>query len=65
MPRLRRNLNDWEMVELCRMLSLLNGSKPDPSLRDDWEWVISRNDRFSSRSLYLELVNFRSFSFPH
>lgn len=31
MPRLFRNLNDWEVGELCRLLSLLDGLKPDPT----------------------------------
>lgn len=27
-PRLRRNLNDWEMEELTSLLGLLKGSRP-------------------------------------
>lgn len=64
-PRLHRNLNDWEMGELCSLLSLLDGLKLNPSLRVDWEWFISRKGRFSSIFLSLELVNFRTFPFHH
>lgn len=34
-PRLRQNLNDWEMDEMGRLLSLVDSFKPNPSLLDD------------------------------
>lgn len=36
-PRLRRNLNDWEIGELGNLLALLEGSKPNPLMGDSWE----------------------------
>lgn len=65
MTRLCRDLNEWEMGELCRLLGLFNGMKPKPSWKDDWEWTISKKRRFTSKSFYLELVDNRSNSFPH
>lgn len=64
-PCLHRNLNDWEMGKLCRLLSLLDGLKLDPNVGDGWEWVIFSKGKFSSNSLYLELVGDRSVLFPH
>lgn len=34
---LRRNLNDWEMEDMCRLLSFLDGFKPNPNVGDGWE----------------------------
>lgn len=53
-PRLRKNLNDWEMGELLGLFNLLENNKPDPSMDDGWEWVICSKGRFTSKSLYSE-----------
>lgn len=45
--RLRRNLNDWELDDLGRMLALLEDIKSSPSLKDGWEWVISKKGKFT------------------
>lgn len=47
------------------LLRLLEGIKPDPSLFDGWESVISSKGRFTPKSLDLELVNDRPLSFLH
>lgn len=39
---LRRNLNDWEVEDLGRMLGLLDRSKPNPSSRDKWVWTLKK-----------------------
>lgn len=66
LPHLRKNLNDWEIVDMCRLLSLLDGLIPDLNVRDGWEWTISSKGRFSSKSLYLELLVLDKFIlFPH
>lgn len=36
MPVLRRNLNDWELKEMCRLLSSLDGKKSNPNVREGW-----------------------------
>lgn len=64
MLRLRRNLNDWEMGELYRLLGSLEGIYPDASLEDGWEWSSSKKGSFTSKSLYLEMVGYRYKSFP-
>lgn len=61
---LRRNLNDWEFDELGRLLVLLNGIRPSPSLCDSWEWSLSKKGKFTTKSLYLEWGSFRVMSFP-
>lgn len=39
MPRLFRDLNDWELDELYRLLSFFEGSKPNPSWVDGLDWL--------------------------
>lgn len=53
------------MGELFRLLNLLDGLKSKPSLRINWDWFISSKGRFLTRSLSMELVNFRTFPFLH
>lgn len=53
------------MGELCSLLGLIEGWKPDPSRGDGWEWIVFRNGRFTPKSLYLELAGYRNVSFPH
>lgn len=65
MSNLHRNLNDWGMGKLCRLLSLLDWMKLDSNMGDGWEWIISKKCKFTSKSLYLELVGNMSVSFPH
>lgn len=64
-PRFERNLNDWEMDELCGLLRVINGVRPNNTLVDDWEWDLNKKGIFSSKSLYLELVRDRAIVFPH
>lgn len=65
MSRIRRNLNDWELDEMCSsLLGLLDGLRPVPVVRDRWECVISRKGCFSSKSFCVELVNHRFPTFP-
>lgn len=64
MLRLFKDLNDWEMDELYKLLSFFEGIRPDLILADGLEWAISRNGRFSSKSLYMEMVGRRNMSFP-
>lgn len=45
------------------LLNLLDGLRLDPTMRDGWEWVITKRGSFTSKSLYLELTNYRSFLF--
>lgn len=65
MSRHQRYLNNWEMGALYRFLGLLNGMKPNPTLGDGWEWIISKKGRFTSKSLYLELIGNMTVSFPY
>lgn len=53
------------MGELCRLLSLLEELKLNLSLEDGWEWAIFNKNKFTSKSLYLELVSIGFPSFPH
>lgn len=62
-PRLCRNLNDWELDKMCSLLGLLNGSRPDPLVGDSWEWVTSNKGCFSPKSLYMKLANLRPLVF--
>lgn len=64
MPRLHRDLNDWEMDELYRLLSFLVGISPDSGLMDGLDWLISKHGSFTSKSLYLEMVGHMNMSFP-
>lgn len=50
---------------MCSLLSMIDGLQPDPTVVDRWEWIISSKGRFTTISLYLEMVNHRSSSFPH
>lgn len=54
--RIIRNLFDWELGELCRVLSLLENCRPDPNKANGWEWVINRESIFTPKSLYVELL---------
>lgn len=64
-PRLHKNLNDWELGGVVGLLTLLDGIRLDPTLHDGWEWVISIKSRSTPKSLYLEISTDRSLSFPH
>lgn len=57
-PWLRRNLNDWEIDDFGSLLALLEGIKPNPSMGNSWEWVISKRYIITPKSLYLELGGF-------
>lgn len=46
-PRVHRNLNDWDLGDISRLLSLLDGIGPDHNSRDGWEKVISRKGIFT------------------
>lgn len=59
MPRVKRDLNDWEMGEMFRMLNMLANINPDLSIRDGWEWRLNEKGLFTAKSLYVELVNAR------
>lgn len=63
-PRFRRNLNYWEMDEMCNLLTVLNGIRPNNSLVDDWAWALKKKGVFSSKSLYMALVQNRVSGFP-
>lgn len=64
-PSLRRNIFDWEVGVMIRLLSMLEELKSDSSKRDSWEWVINSKDTFTSQSLYSVLVNHTRVFFPH
>lgn len=63
-PCLCRNLNDWEMNELGRLLELLEGSSLNSCLEDSWEWILQKKRKFTPKCLYLELKGFKARSFP-
>lgn len=64
-PRLHQNLNDWEIDELGRLLSVVDSIRPNPRMVDTWVWALNRKGVFSSKSLYFELIGDRSIDFPH
>lgn len=64
MPWLHRDLNDWEMDEVFRLLRLLEGISPDLNLADGLEWSITKHGRFTCKSLYLEMVECNNRDFP-
>lgn len=53
-----------KLGEVVGLLSLLDGIRPDPTIHDDWEWIISSKGKFTPKSLYLEITIDRSISFP-
>lgn len=65
MPRFHRNLNDWEVEEMVRLLKLLEGVHLVPLVRDGWEWVLNKKGIFNSKSLYCELMNHWFTLSPH
>lgn len=40
--KLRRNLNDWEVDEMARLLCLLDKIRPNPGRLDVWVWDLNR-----------------------
>lgn len=63
--RLRRNLNNCEVDEMTRLLSMVERIRPNSRMLDDCDWVLNRNGKFSSKSLYLKMVVDRFLGFPH
>lgn len=47
------------------LLKILDVIRPDPSLDDGWEWLISCKGRFTSKSLYSDMVIDHSILFPY
>lgn len=62
-PRFRRDLNDWKMDEMIRLLCLLEGIRPDLNRADGLDWNLTKHGRFTSKSFYIQMVGptFRSF----
>lgn len=63
-PGLHRNLNDWEVEELGRLLQTIDGYKPNSVKEDKWVWTLSKKGKFTTKSLYNEIGGFSSRSFP-
>lgn len=63
-PRLRRNLNDWEFKELARLLRRLDGVCPILGASDSWVWSLKCKCRFT-KSLYNGLINVIPGLLPH
>lgn len=64
MPKIRRHVNNWEMGELCNLLGILNGTRPMLNSSDVMMWRPSSKGRFSTKSLYHELIRNEAVSFP-
>lgn len=63
-PRMRRNLLDWEMGEVCNLLSVLHGVKPVCDNLDAMVWSPSTKGIFSTKYMYNELFGSVSMPFP-
>lgn len=64
-PRLRRDLNDWEVGDFIRLLELLGNLNHRLEYQDGWSWKLNQKCLFWSKSFYLELSNCPLLSIPH
>lgn len=63
--RLRRNLNDWEIDDMGRLLDILeNCSLGNSELEDERVWVPDAQNGFLVRSIYLAMTHEDSPQFP-
>lgn len=59
-------INSWSpsLHVIGRLLELFEGTRPNPSSRDNWVWTLSKKGKFTPKSLYWELRGFTVRTFP-
>lgn len=57
LSRLRRNLNDWKIDDMFKLLSILFKVKPNPGVRDGHVWVNNKKGEFTIKSFYRGVEN--------
>ncbi|RVX12474.1 hypothetical protein CK203_011493 [Vitis vinifera] len=63
-PHFLRPFNDWEVEEVERFLSSIQGKRLDADVEDRMLWKETKNEIFTVKSLYKSLVHSCSVSFP-
>ncbi|RVW49119.1 putative ribonuclease H protein [Vitis vinifera] len=54
-PRFSRSINDWEVIEVERLLLRLQGRRVYSDVEDEVIWTKAKDKRFSVKSLYKDL----------
>ncbi|RVW90110.1 Transposon TX1 uncharacterized 149 kDa protein [Vitis vinifera] len=63
-PRFSRSINDWEVIEVERLLLRLQGRRVYSDVEDEVIWTKAKDKRFSVKSLYKDLDPERREEFP-
>ncbi|RVW66702.1 Origin of replication complex subunit 2 [Vitis vinifera] len=63
-PRFSRRINDWEVIEVERLLLRLQGRRVYSDVEDEVIWTKAKDGRFSVKSLYKDLDPERREEFP-
>ena len=63
-PRFSRRINDWEVIEVERLLFRLQGRRVYSDVEDQVNWTKAKDGRFSVKSLYKALEPERREEFP-
>ena len=63
-PHFLRPFNDWEVEEVERFLSSIQGKRLDADVEDRMVWKETKNEIFTVKSLYKSLVHSCAVSFP-
>ncbi|RVW81102.1 putative ribonuclease H protein [Vitis vinifera] len=63
-PRFSKRINDWEVIEVERLLLRLQGRRVYSDVEDEVIWTKAKDGRFSVKSLYKDLDQERREEFP-